>query len=102
MPRWHAKFKVKDLLSEDDSPAEVRRIALIAHERMLKEREHTLTLINAGERDPSIYRLWDAIADEFHSVAVMTPDLGGGDCEWFDATLHELYDFGDAFRLWID
>jgi hypothetical protein len=102
MPVWTTTFKIKDLLSEDDDPAEVRRVALVAHERMVKERERTLRLVNAAERNPDIFRLWDDIADEFHSVAVMTTNLGGGDADWFNSILEELYDFGDAFRLWID
>jgi hypothetical protein len=104
MPIWNCTFEVKDLLSEDDSPAEVRRVALVIHERMEKEKARVQRAILAGERlvhNPDAMRRYADVSDEFHSVAVVTADMDGGDVDWFNGVMDELYDWADDFRVWI-
>jgi hypothetical protein len=102
MPTWHAHFKIKDLLGDDDSPEEARRIALIVHERMTAERERIeRELSQPGSRvmDRDAWFDWDDVADEFHSVAISP---GQDSMIWFNVVLAELYDWADTYRVWVD
>jgi hypothetical protein len=99
---WHDTIPIKDLLGDDDSDAEVGRIALIVHERLANSRERMATELPQHLRRPADMDEYDSIVDEFHTCGVQGPADGLHDREsYFNDILVSLYDWADDHRVWI-
>ena len=94
MGRWRKTIHLKDLLSDDDSPANVRRVAAEMARRLKKQRGYT----EGGFDDFSV------LVEEMDGIAKSTPDdynEGLSILEHFNSCMAALYDWADAERVWI-
>lgn len=89
MAQWVHRLALKDLFTEEEDPATVKRVATEVHARLVAFQtthypENAILL---------------SIVEDFESVA----DEPEPDLEWFNAVMDDLYDWGDhAHRLWIE
>lgn len=90
MMSWKYKLRIKDLLDQDaaDDDVHARTIGPQVAERLMT---FTLRLAKHGD-DDLISEIAD-LADEIKDVE---------DSAHFNEVLSGLYDFGDAYRVWID
>lgn len=89
MGRWRKTIKLKDLLSEDDSPENVRRVAAKVTARLKREPEY----------DPFGDDVFSDVVERMNDIA--KSDMAGCGCDRFNDVLADLYDWADAERVWI-
>lgn len=91
---WKRTVKLKDLLSDDDSAANARRIAGLMAARLKR-----LPYYEEGGIDD-----FSSTVEEFEGIATSTAE--DYDEDWtvlrhFNACMSALYDWADAERVWI-
>jgi hypothetical protein len=89
MANWTHTLPIKHLITEDDSPENVKFVSKELH-RLLEEFR-----LKEYPDDEEL----EQISDEFHTLGYVEEQPTG---RWFNNVLGELYDWGDDdHRLWL-
>lgn len=98
MIRWQHKLTLKDLFTEEEDAATVRRVAGVAYQRLELFRVEYYPCTDQTEPNSAAADLRD-LTEELETIS-NAPDAG---VDWFNNIMDELYDWGDSgHRLWIE